>query len=204
MFRVPRILLALLFVAYWVVSLAAAEQPARLRVLTFNIHHGRGADGQIDLARIARTVRAASPDLVALQEVDRNTSRSGGQDQLKQLAKLPDQLVDTIVTSPPYFQQRNYVSSKQIGREQTPEQYVERLVSVFSQCRRVLRESGSFWLVIGDKYLQGELLGMPWRVALALKEEGWILRSDVIWHKPNATRVVVCRQPYRNCTTTRR
>ena len=60
------------------------------------------------------------------------------------------------------------------------------MAELFSELRRVVKPSGSLWMVIGDKYLKGELLGMPWRVCLALKEVGWVLRSDCIWHKPNA------------------
>ena len=105
---------------------------------------------------------------------------------LEQLQKIPPAVVDTVITSPPYYRQRDYQGEQQVGLESTPEQYVARLVDVFGECRRVLKNTGSFWLVIGDKYVNGEQLGMPWRVALALKESGWILRSDIIWHKPNA------------------
>jgi len=103
------------------------------------------------------------------------------------LRSLPAEAVDCVVTSPPYYRQRNYESdSRQIGRETSPAEYVERLVGVFREVRRVLRKQGSLWLVLGDKYDRGRLLGMPWRAALALADDGWILRSDVIWHKPNA------------------
>ena len=102
------------------------------------------------------------------------------------LARFPDRVVDAIVTSPPYYRQRNYGSTAQIGQEPTPQQYVERLAEVFAECSRVLKPSGSLWLVLGDKYERGEQLGIPWRVALRLIDDGWILRSDIIWHKPNA------------------
>lgn len=103
------------------------------------------------------------------------------------LRDLPDEQVDVIVTSPPYFRQRDYAAhARQIGAEKSPQEYVDQLVAVFAQGRRVLKPSGSLWLVIGDKYIDNELLGMPWRVAFALKDDGWLLRSDVIWHKPNA------------------
>ncbi|MCP3691426.1 MAG: site-specific DNA-methyltransferase [Planctomycetaceae bacterium] len=107
-------------------------------------------------------------------------------DAYERLCELPDELVDTIVTSPPYYRQRDYQGAQQIGQEATVDTYVDRLVAVFQECRRVLKPTGSLWLVLGDKYLDGCQLGMPWRVALALQEEGWILRSDIIWHKPNA------------------
>lgn len=102
------------------------------------------------------------------------------------LAELPEQHVNAIVTSPPYFQQRHYSAKDEVGQERTPDAYVQRMVSVMSQARRVLRDDGTLWLVLGDKYKNGAQLGMPWRVALALQADGWILRSDIIWHKPNA------------------
>lgn len=102
------------------------------------------------------------------------------------LAGMPSEVVHSIVTSPPYFHQRNYSTDDEVGREATPQQYTDRLVAIFRQARRVLREEGTLWLVLGDKYQNGVQLGMPWRVALALQEDGWILRSDIIWHKPNA------------------
>ncbi len=105
---------------------------------------------------------------------------------LQVLQSCPDALVDCVVTSPPYYRQRDYASEQQIGREASPSDYVERLTTVFAECRRVLKPSGSLWLVIGDKYVDGAQQGLPWRLALALIDEGWILRSDVIWHKPNA------------------
>jgi DNA modification methylase len=107
-------------------------------------------------------------------------------DSLGQLQRFPDECIDTVVTSPPYYQQRDYSGEVQVGLEDTPDNYVRRLVAIFAECRRVLKSSGSLWVVIGDKYADGEQLGMPWRVALALKDDGWILRSDIIWHKPNA------------------
>jgi DNA modification methylase len=107
-------------------------------------------------------------------------------DAYEQLQQLPDDLVDTIVTSPPYYRQRDYQSPQQIGQEASVDTYVDRLVAVFSECRRVLKPTGSLWMVLGDKYINGCQLGLPWRVALALQEHEWILRSDVIWHKPNA------------------
>ena len=111
------------------------------------------------------------------------------------LATLPEQIVHTIVTSPPYFQQRHYSTKDEVGQEATPEQYVQRMVSVFSEARRVLRDDGTLWLVLGDKYKNGVQLGMPWRVALALQNDGWILRSDIIWHKPNAMPSAVKTRP---------
>jgi DNA modification methylase len=103
------------------------------------------------------------------------------------LASWPDRSIDCIVTSPPYWQQRDYRgASRQVGREPRPADYVARLCNIFHQCRRVLKTTGSLWLVIGDKYDDGQQLALPWRVALALIDDGWILRADCIWHKPNA------------------
>lgn len=116
-------------------------------------------------------------------------------DALEYLRALPAELVDTVVTSPPYYRQRDYRGAGQIGLEETPEAYVARLVGVFAECRRVVKSSGSLWLVLGDKYVAGQQLGMPWRVALALQIEGWILRSDIIWHKPNAMPSAVKNRP---------
>ncbi|MEM9412426.1 MAG: site-specific DNA-methyltransferase, partial [Planctomycetota bacterium] len=107
-------------------------------------------------------------------------------DSLRVVQSLPAECVDTIVTSPPYYLQRDYGSDLQLGQEASPETYVQRLAELFSELLRVTKPTGSAWLVIGDKYQNGELLGMPWRVCLALKEVGWRLRSDCIWHKPNA------------------
>lgn len=102
------------------------------------------------------------------------------------LQRMPSSSVDCIVTSPPYFGQRDYGVKGQIGNEKAPLEYINNLVAIFSECRRVLKDTGSLWLNLGDKYHNGNLLGMPWRVALALQDEGWILRNDIIWHKPNA------------------
>lgn len=107
-------------------------------------------------------------------------------DALACLAEMPDSSVDCIVTSPPYFRQRDYDRLGQIGREGTLPEYVASLVSVFGEARRVLSPTGTLWLNLGDKYVNGCLQGAPWRVALALVDDGWILRSDIIWHKTNA------------------
>jgi site-specific DNA-methyltransferase (adenine-specific) len=111
------------------------------------------------------------------------------------LTQFGNESVNCIVTSPPYYQQRDYSTPIQIGNENTPEEYVERLTEVFSECFRILKKDGTLWLNLGDKYAKGELLGMPWRVAFALRDLGWILRSDIIWHKPNAVPSSVKNRP---------
>lgn len=108
-------------------------------------------------------------------------------DAREQLTTLPDASVDMVLCSPPYFQQRDYGSDQQLGNESTPSEYVAALLSVFSEVRRVLKPTGTLWVNLGDKYSGGQLLGMPWRFALAMQDQGsWTLRSDIIWHKPNA------------------
>ena len=102
------------------------------------------------------------------------------------LQQFPSESVHSVITSPPYYSQRDYSTSAQIGKENSAAEYVENLQDVFSECKRVLKESGTLWLNMGDKYYNGQLLGLPWRTALALKDDGWMLRSDIIWHKPNA------------------
>jgi len=151
-------------------------------------------------------------------------------DCLASLQRLPNNCTNTCVTSPPYFGLRDYGVKGQIGLEETPDAYVNKLVNVFREVRRVLRDDGTLWLNLGDsyaasqsnnggcspkstlaggggKYREGsknkaaydstkprrlyhglkhkDLIGIPWRVALALQADGWYLRQDIIWHKPN-------------------
>ena len=133
------------------------------------------------------------------------------------LPTLPERSVRCCVTSPPYFGLRDYgTGDAQIGLESSPTAYVDNLVAVFREVRRVLTDDGTLWLNLGDSYagsansgganmnagghavrLNGlptktgdgiktkDLLGIPWRVAFALQADGWWLRSDIIWHKPN-------------------
>lgn len=111
---------------------------------------------------------------------------------------LPDAFFQAIVTSPPYYGHRDYSGGKipnEIGRENEPAQYVECLVSIFRDLRPKLRPDGLLWLNLGDTYRDKLLLGIPWRVALALQDDGWILRSDIIWHKPNAMPSSVTDRP---------
>lgn len=116
-------------------------------------------------------------------------------DSLETLGSLAANSVDSLITSPPYFGQRDYGSEKQIGTEREPAGYVSRLVDLFREARRVLKEEGTCWINLGDKFHKGRLLGMPWRVAIAMQDDGWILRSDIIWHKPNAMPSAVKNRP---------
>ena len=134
------------------------------------------------------------------------------------LKKLDDKSVNTCITSPPYWGLRDYNGEdKQLGMEDTPEEFISNLVDVFREVKRVLRDDGTVWLNLGDTYcgtghkgnytdpkhkegrngqkialnnkIDGlkskDLVGIPWRVALALQQDGWYLRQDIIWHKPN-------------------
>lgn len=144
------------------------------------------------------------------------------EDCLTGIYKLPPRSVNCVVTSPPYFGLRDYGVSGQIGLEQSPQEYVDKLVQVFRACRDVLRDDGTLWLNLGDSFynyrpgkgqalskqscasniqdlpqvcarrgnkLDGlkekDIIGIPWRVAFALRSDGWYLRQDIIWHKPN-------------------
>jgi len=144
-------------------------------------------------------------------------------DCLETMRRMPDGIAQTCVTSPPYFGLRDYGHERQIGLEETPAAFVAKLVEVFREVRRVLRDDGTLWLNLGDSYAgswgaQGhktttgvsgvqianhpkrasntgsikedglkpkDLMGIPWRVAFALQADGWYLRQDIIWHKPN-------------------
>ena len=135
-------------------------------------------------------------------------------DALRVLRTLPSESVQCCVTSPPYWGLRDYGHPDQIGLERSPEEYVLKLVDVFKEVRRVLRPDGTLWVNMGDTYsgsgrggnssaITGrganasrglrlpatgpskQLLGIPWRVALALQSDGWYLRSCIVWHKPN-------------------
>lgn len=129
-----------------------------------------------------------SQDLESTPQVDRASLRNRVicGDAADILTTFCPDSVDCIVTSPPYFRQRDYGVQTQLGAESTPEEYVARVLGIMRQCYRVLAPTGAMWLNIGDKFLDGQLAGVPWRVALAMKDQGWKLRCDVIWHKPNA------------------
>jgi site-specific DNA-methyltransferase (adenine-specific) len=142
------------------------------------------------------------------------------------LNRIPDKSVQCIVTSPPYWGLRDYRIPNQIGLEETLPQFLNGLVSVFAEAKRVLKDDGTLWLDIGDGYTSGnrgwrapdkknsaramdvrpdtpeglkpkDLLGIPWRLAFRLQEDGWYLRSDIIWHKPNAMPESVKDRPTR-------
>lgn len=102
------------------------------------------------------------------------------------LRTMANDSVDCTVTSPPYYSRRRHIGDTvhEIGSEKTVEEYVEALASVGRELYRVTRPTGSYWLNLGDKCERKEWLGIPWRVAFAMREIGWKIRSEVIWHKP--------------------
>jgi DNA modification methylase len=114
-------------------------------------------------------------------------------DCLEGLKLLPDECVDVCITSTPYWLLRDYNIDGQIGQEKTPEQFIQALVEVFRELRRVLKKSGTLWINIGDSYAAKkydgikpkDLVGIPWMLAFALRADGWYLRQDIIWSKPN-------------------
>jgi DNA modification methylase len=104
-------------------------------------------------------------------------------DSLETLRSFPPDCIDCCMTSPPYWGQRSY-SGGGIGLETTPHEYIQHLLAIFSEVKRVLKSTGSFWLNIGDAYDKKSLLGLPWRIAIAMMEQqSWILRNSVVWNK---------------------
>ena len=109
------------------------------------------------------------------------------------LKSLPDNYVQTAITSPPYYNLRDYDIDGQIGNEGSLQAYIDSLVGVFHELRRVLKPDGIFWLNIGDSYSKGtdgiprkSIMMVPHRLFIACQDDGWIIRQDVVWHKPNA------------------
>lgn len=114
----------------------------------------------------------------------------------EKLHELDDNSIQTAITSPPYFKLRKYSNlSNEIGQESTIDEYIANLISVFKVLKKKLRDDGILFLNLGDTYIKSQLSGIPWRVAFALMSDGWILRSDIIWHKPNAMPSSVKNRP---------
>ena len=101
------------------------------------------------------------------------------------LQAFPTCSVDMVVTSPPYWAQREYGHSNELGREPTSEQYIQNLVEIFSELRRVLKDCGVFFLNIGDKYSKKRLQMIPERLAICMHDQGWTVRNKLIWQKSN-------------------
>ena len=127
------------------------------------------------------TLACAETRLVRSKSIDEVTNTLICADSRTELATFPGECVDMIVTSPPYSQQRDYTTPDQIGNERSATEYIDQLLLVLRECKRVLKPSGTLWLNLGDKYLNSNLLGLPWRVAIAMQDKvGWLLRSDII------------------------
>ena len=110
---------------------------------------------------------------------------------------LPDACAHVAVTSPPYFNVRDYGHKDQLGREQTVSDYILQMVAVFREVRRVLRDDGTVWLNIGTTCQAGQDLQIPHRLLIALADDGWRVISDVIWHKQNTVPSAGLRSPSR-------
>ena len=106
-------------------------------------------------------------------------------DNITNLKNIPDSSVDMCVTSPPYYNLRDYKNSGQIGAENTVKDFVDNLVEVFDEIHRILKPTGSCWVNIGDTYDKKRLLQVPSRFEIAMCDRGWNLRNEVIWSKPN-------------------
>lgn len=148
-------------------------------------------------------------------------------DARRELARFPDGTFQVCVTSPPYWGLRDYGIDGQIGAEIKVDDYLADLVAVFREVRRTLRDDGTLWLNIGDSYTSGgrtwrdadeknpargmsyraptpdglkpkDLIGVPWRLAMALQADGWYLRADIVWHKPNCQPESVKDRPTRS------
>lgn len=119
-------------------------------------------------------------------------------DALTVMRELPRGSVDCCVTSPPYWNLRDYGMRAQIGGETTPEDYVYRLTGIMREVRRVLADYGTLWLNLDDTYEDKELVGIPWLVAFALRADGWLLRGDCIWAKPSTMPEAVRDRPTRS------
>ena len=117
---------------------------------------------------------------------------------LATLSAMRSSSVDTCVTSPPYWKQKDYKHAQQLGQEKTPEEFVDKLRQVFREVLRVLKPDGTLWLNLDDTYRDKQLLGIPWRLALAMQEDGWILRSEIIWDKRGTCPEPVRDRPTRN------
>ena len=109
-------------------------------------------------------------------------------DALTELPKLPEESVNVIVASPPYWPAKRAYGGKGIGFEKSLPNYIANLVAVFVQARRVLRDDGILWIVIDDSFDNGNLMFIPSRLAMAMQDAGWICRSEIIWNKDAAGR----------------
>ena len=106
-------------------------------------------------------------------------------DVIKRLADIPSNSIDLIVTSPPYWGQRDYNVKGQLGAEKTPDEYINKMLEIADNLKRVLKESGAYFLNIGDKYRNKNLEMVPFKLAIKMQQNGWVLRNIIIWNKTN-------------------
>jgi site-specific DNA-methyltransferase (cytosine-N4-specific) len=164
---------------------------------------------------------------VRLTRTTRNRCELLVGDARQLLTQMPDGHFDCIITSPPYWGLRDYGVTGQIGAETTIDEYIIDLVRLFREARRTLSDDGTLWLNIGDSYTSGgrtwrgadaknkgrameyraptpvglkpkDLIGVPWKLAFALQADGWYLRTDIIWNKPNCQPESVKDRPTRS------
>lgn len=188
-----------------------------------------GRPGTLNEARRVRVLTengAARPFDFLFDDGEHDSALIQG-DAAKVLTQLPADVIQTTVTSPPYWSLRDYGIPGQIGLEASVNDYIASLVKVFEEVRRVTRDDGTLWLNIGDSYTSGgrtwrapdkknpiramqfrpptpeglkskDLIGVPWRLAFALQDAGWYLRADIIWNKPNVQPESVKDRPTRS------
>src|SRR3989344_5452631 len=107
-------------------------------------------------------------------------------DVITRLKNIPDKSVNVIVTSPPYWGQRDYGTEGQICNEQTPKEYIGKMLKVADELKRVLTDDGAYFLNIGDKYADKNLQMIPFKLAIETQKRGWAIRNVLIWQKTNA------------------
>jgi DNA modification methylase len=173
-----------------------------------------------------RVIQAADFNSSSLPDTDCPSVLITG-DSRTVLKTLPSECVQCTITSPPYWSLRDYSIDGQIGLETSIAEYLHNLLTVFQELYRITREDGTLWLNIGDSYTSGgrtwratdkknpvramgtrpptpeglkpkDLIGIPWRLAFALQESGWFLRTDIIWNKPNCQPESVKDRPTRS------
>lgn len=173
------------------------------------------------------TMRSGDPDVRVDKALSQGLDVLLVGDAAAMLREVPSRLVQTAVTSPPYWSLRDYDVEGQIGRDESLPEFIKSLVTIFDEVRRVLRDDGTLWVNLGDSYTSGnrtwrapdkknparamsvrpttpeglkpkDLIGVPWRFAIAMQDAGWYLRSDIIWYKPNCQPESVRDRPTRS------
>lgn len=180
-----------------------------------------------DNAHVRRLSAECENSLDSFFEEERRNSALIQGDSKRVLSRVPDCIFRSCITSPPYWSLRDYKIDGQIGLEESVDDYIGHLVEVFAEVHRTLREDGTLWLNIGDSYTSGgrtwratdkknpvramhvrpptpnglkpkDLIGIPWKLAFALQNWGWYLRTDIVWNKPNCQPESVKDRPTRS------